>query len=136
MWHKGYFEQVAITKGEDGQTACGSFAGIYTRLDDPEVFGWMKEVIFGTTVQVENPCNNRCGVNAEPTLDCYKQRCRCPWGYVGDPYVRCSDECTPDSCGANADCEYEQEWYRTTNNHTKVWNRPYCRCRNGYKGNF
>ena len=131
---KGYFQQVAITKGGDGQTACGSFPGIYTRLDDPKVFWWMKKVIFGIT---PDPClNDPCGANAECEPNGTNAVCRCPFGHEGDPYVRCSDECTPDSCGANADCEYSQEWYRTTNNHTKVWNRPYCRCRNGYKGNF
>ena len=52
---KGYFEQVAIIKGGDGQTGCGSFAGMYTRLDDPEVFGWIKYVIFGTTPEPPTP---------------------------------------------------------------------------------
>ena len=42
---KGYFQQIAITKGGDGQTACGSFPGIYTRLDDPEVFDWVESVM-------------------------------------------------------------------------------------------
>ena len=40
-----YFQQIAVTKGGDGQTACGSFPGIYTRLDDPEVFQWMESVM-------------------------------------------------------------------------------------------
>ena len=46
----GYSEQIAVTKGSDAQTACGSFPGMYTRLDDPEVFRWMQRVISGTMI--------------------------------------------------------------------------------------
>ena len=83
---KGYFQQVAITKGGDGQTACGSFPGIYTRLDDPDVFDWMESVIF-------DPCNsNPCGSNADCDVagiefnDGSRAVCTCRKGYVRDPY--------------------------------------------------
>ena len=42
-----YYEAIAVTKGGDARTSCGSFAGIYTRLDDPEVFDWVQKVAFG-----------------------------------------------------------------------------------------
>ena len=55
----GIIEQIAVTKGGVARTACGSFPGIYTRLDDPEVFRWMQSVIFGivpTTTSIPEPC--------------------------------------------------------------------------------
>ena len=55
----GIIEQIAVVKGGDARTACGSFPGIYTRLDDPEVFRWMQSVIFGivpTTTSIPEPC--------------------------------------------------------------------------------
>ena len=43
--YEGYSEQIAVTKGGDARTACGSFPGIYTRLDDPVVFDWIRRIL-------------------------------------------------------------------------------------------
>ena len=45
--YEEYYEAIAVTKGGDARTSCGSFPGIYTRLDDPEVFYWVQKVAFG-----------------------------------------------------------------------------------------
>ena len=117
---EGYSQQVAITKGGDGQTACGSFPGIYTRLDDPEVFWWMKKVIFGIT---PDPClNDPCGANAECEPNGTNAVCRCPFGHEGDPYVRCElNLCLVFSCGTNTECE-------------PIGAHVVCRCLPGSKG--
>ena len=82
---EGYFEQIAVTKGGDAQTACGSFPGIYTRLDDPGVFQWMKSVISGSSVPIDNPCNpDPCGSNADCENDDNRAVCRCRNGYDGN----------------------------------------------------
>ena len=84
---EGYFEQIAVTKGGNAQTACGSFPGIYTRLDDPDVFRWMQSVIFGTTptVPIDNHCNpDPCGSNADCENDDGRAVCRCRDGYEGN----------------------------------------------------
>ena len=119
----GYFHQIAITKGGDGQTACGSFPGIYTRLDDPVVFWWMKEVIFGITPEPANPClNNPCGANAECEAFGNRYLCECPPRYSGDPFVRCEkDPCLSNPCGINAECN-------------PIGNRAVCECLPGYNG--
>ena len=52
--YEEYYEAIAVTKGGDARTSCGSFPGIYTRLDDPEVFYWVQKVAFGVKESKES----------------------------------------------------------------------------------
>ena len=57
LTEKGYFQQIALFTTKIRKEP--DFPAIFTRLDDPEVFRWMKSVTFGTTVPRD------CGTNTK-----------------------------------------------------------------------
>ncbi|XP_065203537.1 neurogenic locus notch homolog protein 1-like [Planococcus citri] len=61
-----------------------------------------------------DPCITTCGVDAQCFVINHNPTCRCPPGYTGNPYIRCTlppvipsekpDPCHPTPCGSNAIC--------------------------------
>ena len=57
LTEKGYFQQIALFTAKIRKEP--DFPAIFTRLDDPEVFRWMKSATFGATVPRD------CGTNTK-----------------------------------------------------------------------
>ena len=47
-----YYEQVAVVKGGDKGSPCGTKPGAYTRLDHPDIFNWVQKVVFGVEAKI------------------------------------------------------------------------------------
>ncbi|KAK8736643.1 hypothetical protein OTU49_017434, partial [Cherax quadricarinatus] len=87
-----------------------------------------------------DPCVGTCGLQALCDVVAHNPVCRCPAGYTGDPFYRCtltlvevepepvfppeqkSDPCTGSPCGSYAQCSAKDELYT-------------CSCTPGYVGN-
>jgi hypothetical protein len=102
----------------------------------------------------QNPCTDSCGVNAVCNVINHQAVCMCPQGYIGSPYVRCSEparepaykpECTSDyECSQDKSCINQQcvnpctvrsnVCAQNAECHVQA-HRAICSCHVGYTGN-